>query len=112
LAERNKQKKTITQKPTGEKLMSTAQIFDSINPDFFSDVDMEFVDYVYGFYGKGDSLYGKEFFPSTGGVTKTEIIMATKIRMLTATEDFPFEGDSSDREAVRDIMIKAQEKSV
>ena len=111
--------------------MSTAQIFDSINPDFFSDVDMEFVDYVYSFYGSGDdithygvderggeytypsdSIYGKEFFPLTGGVTEAEIIMATKIRLLTATEDFPFDGDSSDREAVRDIMIKAQEKSV
>ena len=111
--------------------MSTAQIYDSINPDFFSDVDMEFVDYVYSFYGSGgdithygvderggeytypsDSIYGKEFFPLTGGVTEAEIIMATKIRLLTATEDFPFDGDSSDREAVRDIMIKAQEKSV
>jgi|TARA_R100001480_G_scaffold117153_5_gene116737 hypothetical protein len=103
--------------------MSTAQIYDSINPDFFSDVDMEFVDYVYLFYGiphkrleceyinESETIYGKEFFPSTGGVTKAEIIMATKIRMLTATEDFPFDGDSMDREAVRDIMIKAQEKS-
>ena len=91
--------------------MSTVKIFDSIKPKFYSDVDMDFVDYVYGFYGKGDSLYGLSFFPSTGGVTKAEIIMATKIRMLTATKDFPFDGDSMDREAVRDIMIKAQEKS-
>ena len=101
------------------------QIFNSLNSKFYSDVDMEFVDYVYGCYGsgkvmhydedekgaEGDSLYGYSFFPSTGGVTKAEIIMATKIRMLTATEDFPFDGDSMDREAVRDIMIRAQEKS-
>ena len=86
--------------------MST-QIYDSLNPKFYSDVDMEFVDYVNGFYGKGVSVWGWSFFPSTGGVTKAEIIMATKIRMLTATEGLPFEGDSMDREAVRDIMIKA-----
>jgi len=85
--------------------------------------NMEFVDYVNVFYGQGkvthydengenpyqdDSIYGKEFFPSTGGVTKAEIILATKIRMLTNIE-LPFDGDSTDREIVRDIMAEARE---
>jgi len=105
--------------------MSIGYIYDSIKEEMFSDVDMEFVDYVHGFYGsgkvmhydedekgyEGDSIYGKEFFPSTGGVTKAEIIMATKIRMLMSSKNFPFDGDSMDREVVRDIMMEAQEKA-
>tara|TARA_R110000796_G_scaffold167852_1_gene284757 strand:- start:809 stop:1147 length:339 start_codon:yes stop_codon:yes gene_type:complete len=84
--------------------------------------NMEFVEYVNVFYGKGkvthyddnenpyqgNSIYGKEFFPSTGGVTKEEIILALKIRMLMNI-DLPFDGDSMDREIIRDIMIEARE---
>jgi len=93
--------------------------------EMFDKIDMEFVEYVYMFYGSGMvthyeldddetayedvSIYGKEFFPSTGGVTRGEIIMATKIRMLMEDQP-PFEGDSWDREIVRDIMIEAKEE--
>ena len=89
----------------------------------FDRIDLDFVEYVYTFYGsgmvthyeglddekgyEGDSIYGKEFFPSTGGVTRGEIIMATKFRMLMEDQP-PFEGDSWDREIVRDIMIEAK----
>jgi len=93
--------------------------------EMFDKIDMEFVEYVYTFYGsgmvthydclddekgyEGDSIYGKEFFPSTGGVTRGEIIMATKLRM-SMEGPAPFEGDSWDREIVRDIMIEAKEE--
>ena len=69
--------------------------------------NMEFVDHVNTFYGS-NSIYGKESFPSTGGVTKAEIILAIKIRMLMNIK-LPFEGDSMDREIIRDIMIEAIE---
>jgi len=60
----------------------------------------EFVDYVFGFYGpKG--IY-TDFFKTP--VTKAEIKAATKIRQATGQ----FEGDSFDREAVRDIMLAAR----
>ena len=94
----------------------------------FDKIDMEFVDYVYTFYGsgkvthydclddekgyEGDSIYGKEFFPSTGGVTKAEIVMATKIRMSMRTKDLPFDGDTVDREMVRDIMVESRQSKI
>ena len=100
---------------------------DGLHTKVLSDIllsqnNMEFVDYVNTFYGKGkvtnydedenpyqgNSIYGKEFFPSTGGVTKAEIILAIKIRMLLNI-DLPFDGDSMDREIIRDIMIEAIE---
>ena len=102
---------------------------DGLHTKVLSDIllsqnNMEFVDYVNTFYGSGMvtrhkgldneiayedvSIYGKEFFPSTGGVTKAEIILAIKIRMLLNI-DLPFDGDSMDREIIRDIMIEAIE---
>ena len=91
----------------------------------FDKIDMEFIEYVNTFYGSGIvthhkgldneiayedvSIYGKEFFPSTGGVTKAEIMMATKIRMSMRYKDIPFEGDTTDREMVRDIIAEARE---
>jgi len=72
---------------------------------------MTFEEYVYDFYGQGDdSLYGEEFFPSTGGVTMAEIRLATKIRELLCTENskLPFDGDSLDREIVRDILLNSR----
>jgi len=64
-----------------------------------------FIKYCNDFYGQDNSLYGKEFFPSTGGVTESELILATLIR-IHSKPDLPFDGDSVDREHVRDILIK------
>ena len=85
--------------------------------EMFDKIDMEFVEYVYTFYGSGmvthydclDDEKGYEGDPSTGGVTRGEIIMATKLRM-SMEGPAPFEGDSWDREIVRDIMIEAKEE--
>jgi hypothetical protein len=61
----------------------------------------EFVEYVFGFYGKG-GLY-EDFFKNKP-VTKVEIRQATKLRIKTGQ----FEGDTFDREAVRDIMLASR----
>ena len=89
--------------------MDEFNIIEGFKESPFRDVDMEFVDYANGFYGQGvDSIYGKDFFPATNGVTKAEIILATKIRMSMSIVGLPFNGDSTDREIVRDIMIAAR----
>lgn len=60
----------------------------------------EFVEYVYGFYGpKG--MYSN-FFKTN--VTKKEIKAATLLRIKSGQ----FEGDTFDREAVRDIILAAR----
>lgn len=57
----------------------------------------EFVDYVLDFYGdKG--IYAM-------GVTREDILIATGIRM-ESRKDIEFQGDSLDREMVRDILIE------
>lgn len=58
-----------------------------------------FVDYVLDFYGQR-GIYEDFFSPV---VTKEEVEAAVKIRK--ANDDPPFEGDSFDRELVRDIMF-------
>jgi hypothetical protein len=61
----------------------------------------DFVDYVLSFYGPGE-LY--DF-----GVTREEVVsaMGRLIELRAADKDaIPFEGDSVDREHVRDIIIK------
>lgn len=55
----------------------------------------EFIGYVMSFYGH-DNLYDI-------GVTKEEVIKATNIRMTF--KSMPFDGDSIDRELVRDIIL-------
>jgi len=55
----------------------------------------EFIEYVLSFYGPG-GLY--DFNASVDEVKK-----ATRIRLLN--NDIPFEGDTFDREAVRDIIL-------
>lgn len=55
----------------------------------------KFFDYVLSFYGP-EGLYPM-------GVTIEQIIQATEIYLLSGAE---FQGDSVDRENVRDIMIK------
>lgn len=56
----------------------------------------EFVDYVMSFYGDG-GLYDMK-------ATREEVWNALAIRLDTI--DFSFDGDSLDRERVRDIIIK------
>ena len=56
----------------------------------------EFVKYVLEFYGKG-GLY--DF-----GATEQDIIKATGIRLAKRPE-LPFDGDTLDRELVRDILL-------
>ncbi len=61
-----------------------------------------FIDYVYKFYGRG-GLYPIK------GVTKAEIGLATELRILR--EPFlDFDGDTIDRERVRDILTENREE--
>ena len=56
-----------------------------------------FVQYVLDFYGKG-GIY--DF-----GATRDDVMLALGMRMNAATPDFPFDGESIDRELVRDYML-------
>jgi hypothetical protein len=57
----------------------------------------EFVDYVMSFYGR-DEIYDMK-------VTREEVKAAAGVRMgICKWNGIPFEGDSVDREAVRDII--------
>tara|TARA_R110000823_G_scaffold3818_1_gene14479 strand:- start:163 stop:486 length:324 start_codon:yes stop_codon:yes gene_type:complete len=77
-------------------------IFDEIEND---KKISDFVDYVNQFYGK-DGIYAEEFFPPNGA-TPAEIVLAVKIKLLMNI-DLPFDGDSMDREIVRDIIAQAR----
>jgi len=59
----------------------------------------DFIEYVYFFYGPG-GLYDLGFT-----VGMDDIARATAIR-IRANQHIPFDGDSSDREIVRDIMTE------
>jgi hypothetical protein len=63
----------------------------------------EFVDYVLSFYGPNE-LYDL-------GATREEVLQALAVRLLIGETggQVPFEGDTVDRELVRDIMIKNRE---
>ncbi len=56
----------------------------------------DFIDYVLDFYGSG-GIYDM-------GATREQVKEATQKHIETA--NFPFDGDTIDREAVRDILIK------
>ena len=65
----------------------------------------EFVDYVELFYGD-DGIYNLGFT-----VTREHIWNATSVHLMRLTaERSEFEGDTADREMVRDLMIKAEGK--
>ena len=65
----------------------------------------EFVDYVESFYGD-DGIYNLGFT-----VTREHIWNATSVHLMRLTaERSEFEGDTVDREMVRDLMIKAEGK--
>jgi hypothetical protein len=57
----------------------------------------EFVDYVLDFYGD-TGIYAM-------GVTREHILIATDIR-IESRKDIEFQGDSLDREMIRDILIE------
>lgn len=62
----------------------------------------EFIDYVNKFYGKGDSIYGKDF--PNKGFTIAEIKKA--VDKYLSREDLDWgNGDSVDREQVREILL-------
>ena len=68
-----------------------------------NDMLTEFVDYVYSFYGAPDALYPM-------GVTKADILGATYdyLHAVNQINDERFtwgDGDSLDRERVRDILV-------
>ncbi len=59
----------------------------------------EFIDYVFDFYGK-DGIYDMN-------ATKDQIATATNIRLKNLKyAKLPFDGDTIDREIVRDILIE------
>tara|TARA_R100000734_G_scaffold17685_1_gene14086 strand:- start:378 stop:659 length:282 start_codon:yes stop_codon:yes gene_type:complete len=58
----------------------------------------EFIDYVFDFYGQ-DGIYDMQ-------ATKEQIATATNIRLKSLKYvKLPFDGDTIDREIVRDILI-------
>ena len=68
-----------------------------------NDMLTEFVNYVYSFYGAPDALYPM-------GVTKADILGATYdyLHEINKRDDDHFtwgDGDSLDRERVRDILV-------
>ena len=69
-----------------------------------NDMLTEFVDYVYSFYGAPDALYPM-------GATKADIIGATYdyLNAITTLKNERFtwgDGDSLDRERVRDFLVR------
>ena len=60
----------------------------------------EFIEYVLSFYGK-DGIYDI-------GATENDVKVALNIRIKTRS-DIPFDGDSVDRELVRDIILAMKE---
>ena len=65
----------------------------------------DFVDYVESFYGDG-GIYDLGF-----KVTREHIWNATSVHLMRLVDD-SFEGDTVDREIVRDIMINQHKEGV
>ena len=65
-----------------------------------------FYNYCLEFYG-GGGIYDM-------GATKDEIVNATTLRLLSLTErtKVPFDGDTVDRELVRDIMLELRDGAI
>lgn len=63
-----------------------------------------FKDYIWSFYGKDKGIY-KHFFDNN--LTMEEVEKAIKIRLSKIK--LKFDGDSIDREIVRDIIFKLRE---
>lgn len=71
-----------------------------------SNKNQEFINYVWSFYSPNE-IYGS-FFENT--LTKEEVEKALEIRLSNL--ETPFDGDSMDREMVRDIMFYNRGKRV
>jgi len=66
------------------------------------EIDVQFLEYVYGFYGKDTGIYAKDH---DGGYTIVEIAHAIQAYMHNLpTSDTYGNGDSIDRERVRDYL--------
>jgi hypothetical protein len=65
-----------------------------------------FIDYVLSFYGP-QQIYGEYF---DHNLKREEVLEAVKLRLENETT--PFDGDSVDREIVRDLMLKKRGKPV
>tara|TARA_R100001530_G_scaffold680_2_gene1154 strand:- start:1115 stop:1429 length:315 start_codon:yes stop_codon:yes gene_type:complete len=63
-----------------------------------------FKDYIWSFYGKDKGIY-KDFFDNN--LTMEEVERAIEIRLSEIK--LKFDGDTIDREIVRDIMLKLRE---
>tara|TARA_R100000742_G_C4253118_1_gene71246 strand:+ start:47 stop:319 length:273 start_codon:yes stop_codon:yes gene_type:complete len=63
-----------------------------------------FKNYVWSFYGKDEGIY-KDFF--NNNLTMKEVEKAVKIRI--SKMKLNFDGDSIDREIVRDIIFKMRD---
>ena len=63
----------------------------------------EFEDYCWSFYGKDDGLH-KDFF--NNNLTRKELKRAIEIRLFEIPTTITFNGDTVDREFVRDILFK------
>ena len=91
--------------------------YSTISSTYLNDMLTEFVDYVYSFYGdKKDALYPLYYVDTDKNVHLDRQV--TKVDILSATYDYLHEvnkrnddhftwgdGDSLDRERVRDILV-------
>ena len=70
----------------------------------------EFIDYVLSFYGENDPVYPMKKIEGNAPLNKTDVLVATHQYLATITkrnsETYTWgEGDSLDRERVRDILL-------
>ena len=70
----------------------------------------DFIDYVFSFYGDVDPVYPMRKIEGNAPLNKTDILVATHQYLATITkrnsETYTWgEGDSLDRERVRDILL-------
>ena len=85
--------------------------YSTISNTYLSDQLTDFVDYVYSFYGdKKEALYPLFNVETDKQVDKKDILSATYdyLKMINERNDEHFtwgDGDSLDRERVRDILV-------
>ena len=85
--------------------------YSTISSTYLSDQLTDFVDYVYSFYGdKKEALYPLFKVETDKQVDKQDILSATYdyLKMINERNDEHFtwgDGDSLDRERVRDILV-------
>ena len=70
----------------------------------------DFIDYVLSFYGENDPVYPMRKIEGNAPLNKTDVLVATHQYLATITkrnsETYTWgEGDSLDRERVRDILL-------